>query len=192
LVEESNTPAPESQFKKAYGYFRRRLRDTVDDGKKIDSKRILNILEKRLMVVMINLSETDDPYLIFESLNFKGSPLEQSDLVRNYFLMRFPVTDQQEVYDGLWLPMQNRLGPALTEFMRHFLGAEGEEVRKGDVYTAIRRLVADSDSAAVRLLITRMESLSVLFGRVSGITIEPQAELSRYFDDFRRLDIGSV
>ena len=26
------------------------------------------------MVVMINLSDTDDPYLIFESLNFKGSP----------------------------------------------------------------------------------------------------------------------
>ena len=24
---------------------------------------------------------------IFESLNFKGSPLEQADLVRNYFLM---------------------------------------------------------------------------------------------------------
>ena len=47
------------------------------------------------MVVMINLSDTDDPYLIFESLNFKGSPLEQSDLVRNYFLMRFSVTDQQ-------------------------------------------------------------------------------------------------
>ena len=90
------------------------------------------------MVVMINLSDTDDPYLIFESLNFKGSPLEQSDLVRNYFLMRFTVTDQQGVYDGLWLPMQNRLGQGLTEFMRHFLGAEGEEVRKGDVYTAVR------------------------------------------------------
>jgi hypothetical protein len=93
------------------------------------------------MVVMINLSETDDPYLIFESLNFKGSPLEQSDLVRNCFLMRFPVSDQQGAYDGLWLPMQNRLGQGLTEFMRHFLGAEGEEVRKGDVHTAVRRLV---------------------------------------------------
>ena len=77
--------------------------------------------------------------------------------------MRFSVTDQQAVYDGLWLPMQNRLGQGLTEFMRHFLGAEGEEVRKGDVYTAVRRLVdrfglglrADSDDpdgAAVGLV----------------------------------------
>ena len=112
------------------------------------------------MVVMINLSDTDDPYLIFESLNFKGSPLEQADLVRNYFLMRFPVTDQQAIYDQLWLPMQGRLGPGLTEFMRHFLGAEGEKVRKGDVYAAIERLVTASDSASVRILMTRMERLS--------------------------------
>jgi uncharacterized protein with ParB-like and HNH nuclease domain len=131
LIQDSGAPLLESQFKKAYDYFKRRLRGENDDGEKIDSKRILDIIEKRLMVVMINLSDTDDPYLIFESLNFKGSPLEQSDLVRNYFLMRFSVTDQQGVYDTLWLPMQNRLGQGLTEFMRHFLGAEGEEVRKG-------------------------------------------------------------
>ena len=168
------------------------MRDTAEDGLKVDPKRILEIIEKRLMVVMINLSETDDPYLIFESLNFKGAPLEQADLVRNYFLMRFPVTDQQAVYDGLWLPMQNRLGPSLTEFMRHFLGAEGEEVRKGDVYAAIRRLVTDSDSASVRLLMTRMERLSALYVRASAVSDEPHPELGRYFDHFRRLDFGSV
>ena len=192
LIEETPNLLPESQFKKSYDYFRRRLRDSSGDGEKIEPKRILDIIEKRLMVVMINLSETDDPYLIFESLNFKGSPLEQSDLVRNYFLMRFPVSDQQGVYDGLWLPMQNRLGQSLTEFMRHFLGAEGEEVRKGDVYTAIRRLVTDSDSASVRLLMTRMERLSTLYSRVSGVAAEPHLELSRYFDHFQRLDFGSV
>jgi hypothetical protein len=192
LIQDSGAPLADSQFKKAYDYFKRRLRAESDDGDKIDPKRILEILEKRLMVVMINLSDTDDPYLIFESLNFKGSPLEQSDLVRNYFLMRFPVSDQQGVYDGLWLPMQNRLGQALTEFMRHFLGAEGEEVRKGDVYAAVKRLVTDADSPSVRLLMARMERLSVLYARLSGVAVEPQPELNEYFDYFRRLDFGSV
>ena len=168
LVEESGNPIADSQFKKAYDYFRRRLRGETDEGEKIEPKRILEIIEKRLMVVMINLSDSDDPYLIFESLNFKGAPLEQSDLVRNYFLMRFSVSDQQAVYDGLWLPMQNRLGLGLTEFMRHFLGAEGEEVRKGDVYTAVRRLVTDSDSDSVRILMTRMERLSTLYAALQG------------------------
>lgn len=192
LIHEPVNSVPESQFRKSYEFFKRRLRDTASDGEKIDPERILEIIEKRLMVVMINLSEADDPYLIFESLNFKGSPLEQADLVRNYFLMRFPVTEQQGVYDGLWLPMQSRLGQGLTEFMRHFLGAEGEEVRKGDVYAAIKRLVTDSDSASVRLLMTRLERLSILYGRVSGVTQELEPKLARYFEHFRRLDFGSV
>ena len=184
--------APDSQFKKAYEFFKRRLRDDTDSGEKIDPRRILEIIETCLMVVMINLSDSDDPYLIFESLNFKGSPLEQADLVRNYFLMRFPLGEQPAVYEKHWLPMQNRLGATLTEFMRHFLSAEGEEVRKTDVYAAIKRLVVDSDSPSVRTLMDRMERLSVLYSRLSGSAPEADEELSMFFDHFKRLDFGSV
>ncbi len=192
IVQNSATPFPDSQFKKAYEFFRRRLRDQVEEGESIDAANILQIVESRLMVVMINLSDSDDPYLIFESLNFKGSPLEQADLVRNYFLMRFAVNEQQAVYEHLWLPMQNRLGPTLTEFMRHFLGAEGEDVRKGDVYASIKRLVTDAESDSVKLLMTRMEQLSVLYSRITTPDLEPNAEFRRHFDFFRRLDFGTV
>ena len=183
---------PDSQFKKSYDFFRRRLRDPDEDGQPTDVKKILEIVESRLMVVMINLSDIDDPYLIFESLNFKGSPLEQADLVRNYFLMRFPVSDQQAVYDGIWLPMQSRLGTSLTEFMRHFLGSEGEEVRKGDVYAAIKRLVADSDAPSVQLVMRRMEQLSVLYSRIAALAPEPNDNLRAFFVRFRRVDFGTA
>lgn len=192
LVQGIGSEFPESQFKKAYDFYRRRLKDRDDDGEFVDPKRVLEIVETRLMVVMINLSDNDDPYLIFESLNFKGSPLEQADLVRNYFLMRFPVTDQQAVYDELWLPMQTRLGANLTEFMRHFLGSEGEEVRKGDVYAAIKRLVADSEAPSVRILMSRMAKLSVFYSRIATVEPEPNEEFGRYFVRFRRLDFGTA
>src|ERR1035437_6378849 len=192
LVQSSAAGIPDSQFKKSYDFYRRRLKDRDEDGNPLDAKRILEIIETRLMVVMINLGDNDDPYLIFESLNFKGSPLEQADLVRNYFLMRFPVTDQQAVYDGLWLPMQNRLGASLTEFMRHFRGSEGEEVRKGDVYAAIKRLVTDLDAPSIRLMMSRMAQLSVFYSRIATVTPEPSDELGRFFVRFRRLDFGTV
>ncbi len=188
IIENASAGFPDSQFKKAYDFFRRRLRDIQDDVS-IAAAKILQVIESRLMVVMINLSDNDDPYLIFESLNFKGSPLEQADLVRNYFLMRFSIGDQQTAYENLWLPMQNRLGPNLTEFMRHFLGAEGEEVRKGDVYASIKRLVTKED---VKLLMTRMEHLSVFYSRIVTSYSEPNLELRRYFDYFRQLEFGTV
>ena len=92
--------------------------------------------------------------------------------------MRFPLGEQPAVYEKHYLPMQNRLGATLTEFMRHFLGAEGVEVRKTDVYSAIKRLVVDSDSASVRTLMDRMERLSVLYSRLSGFAPEADEELS--------------
>ena len=192
IVQNNAAAFPDSQFKKAYEFFRRRLRDQVEEGKNIDACKILQLIETRLMVVMINLSDNDDPYLIFESLNFKGSPLEQADLVRNYFLMRFSVNEQQAVYEHLWLPMQNRLGPTLTEFMRHFLGAEGEDVRKGDVYASIKRLVTDAETGSVNLLMTRMERLSVLYSRIATSNLEPNLQFRNYFEHFRRLDFGTV
>jgi hypothetical protein len=106
--------------------------------------------------------------------------------------MRFPLGEQPTVYEKHWLPMQNRLGATLTEFMRHFLGAEGEEVRKTDVYAAIKRLVVDSDSASVQTLMDRMERLSVFYSRLSGFAPEVHEELSIFFEDFKRLDFGSV
>jgi hypothetical protein len=44
----------------------------------------------------------------------------------------------------------------------------------------------------VRLLMTRMERLSVLYAKISIAASEPQPELAKYFDHFRRLDFGSV
>jgi len=191
IIQAALNP-PESRFKTAYDYFLRRLNDCDDENNPLDVKRILKIIEFRLMAVMINLSDSDDPYLIFETLNFKGSPLEQSDLVRNYFLMRFPVSEQQAIYDELWLPMQTRLGPSLAEFMRHYLGSEGEDVRKGDVYAAIKRLVADSTPSAVRLLMTRMEHLSVFYSKIIQRVPEEEARIGKFFALFRRLDFGTA
>ena len=39
-----------------------------------------------LQMVVIDLSPQDDPNLIFETLNARGTPLEQSDLIKNFVL----------------------------------------------------------------------------------------------------------
>jgi uncharacterized protein with ParB-like and HNH nuclease domain len=183
---------PDSQFRKAYLYYRRLLRGRDGDDKPVDPAKILAIVESRLMAVMINLGDSDDPNLIFESLNFKGAPLEQADLVRNYFLMKFPVAEQPDMYTRIWLPMQSGLGAALTDFMRHYMGAEGNEVLKGDVYAAIKRLVGESGPAAVRLLMSRMERLAALYSRIATLATEPDAALGKFFGLFHRLDFGTA
>jgi uncharacterized protein with ParB-like and HNH nuclease domain len=120
----TNLSTNTSRVRGAYEYFRGRLKENHDFAP-IDLLLFLEKIEQSLQVVMINLGDTDDPYLIFESLNAKGEPLTQADLVRNYVLMKFrqslePGGDQERVYEQYWNPLQQTLGLELTDFLRHY------------------------------------------------------------------------
>jgi uncharacterized protein with ParB-like and HNH nuclease domain/predicted transport protein len=62
----------------------------------------------RLVIVDVGLDrQTDDPQLIFESLNSTGVDLSQSDLIRNFILMRLPEREQTQLYETYWNKIEN-------------------------------------------------------------------------------------
>lgn len=131
----------ESRVCQAFKFFLKKLRGLDPDDRDLDPAKTFQAIKQSLQVVMINLGEADDPYLIFESLNHKGKPLNQADLVRNYALMRFQHSttvggEQEGVYEDLWRPMETGLDSSMTEFLRHFGMRNGRNVRKGDIYSA--------------------------------------------------------
>lgn len=133
----------ESRVVQAYRFFCKKLDGHDLEDQPITATQTLQAIQQSLQVVMINLGEADDPYLIFESLNHKGKPLNQADLVRNYVLMRFQhstsVDGEQEVaYEDLWRPMEARLEGLMPEFLRHYGMRGGRNVRKGDIYMAAK------------------------------------------------------
>lgn len=136
----------------AYHFFKDKLTKSTDlNGDPIIPSKILITLEQCLQVVMINLGDDDDPYLIFESLNFKGEPLTQGDLVRNYLLMRFRHSissggEQERVYSKYWIPLETMLQSNLPEFLRHYMMKEGDDIKKGGIYAAIKKKLKDLNS----------------------------------------------
>ena len=61
----------------------------------------------RLVVVDVTLDRgIDDPQLIFESLNSTGVDLGQSDLIRNFILMRLPEPEQTRLYETYWIKIE--------------------------------------------------------------------------------------
>ena len=109
------------------------MRSTVNRSTRT---RLEQVLVGKLEVVSITLEDTDNEYRIFESLNGTGTPLAQADLIRNYFFMRAPVEEHEDLYHGVWLPMQDSLDGALDLFFRHAYMSDGQFVRGSDVYQA--------------------------------------------------------
>jgi uncharacterized protein with ParB-like and HNH nuclease domain len=77
IVLSRQVPEDGSLMGEAYNFFRRELVSGIDNNgdQGVDADKVLATIEHALQVVMINLGDEDDPYLIFESLNFKGEPL---------------------------------------------------------------------------------------------------------------------
>ena len=144
VIDRTRTEGTASSILNAYDFFKKKLcEDCDEEGRPIQAEKIMETLADKLEVVMINLGEDDDPYLIFESLNAKGEPLSQADLVRNFILMRFKHSiaaggEQQRIYDDYWQPIQGSLGERLTDYLRHYLIKDGAESKRSNIYLAAK------------------------------------------------------
>lgn len=140
LITDSNTNLNGRIFQ-CYQFFERKLKQN-----NVKITALNKIVTTRLSVVSIVLDYDDNPHLVFESLNAKGRPLTQSDLIRNYFFMRIHADDQEETHAKYWEPMQLALGENLTECIRHYLMRNGSIVKQGDVYFTLKDRVGQSDA----------------------------------------------
>lgn len=141
LIGQKNSSAPASKMLDCYSYFERKLRQG-----KVSAADLNKAIASRLSVVSIVLDYDDNPHLVFESLNAKGRPLAQADLIRNYFFMRVHVNSQEQIYAEYWEPMQNELGDNLTEYIRHYLMRRGTFVKQSDVYFTLKDRIGQSDA----------------------------------------------
>ncbi len=138
----------------AYNYYFRELSARLQAGS-LEIERLFLVIINCLQVVFISLTNEEKPYQIFESLNAKGKPLTQADLVRNYIAMKLPEARQPEVFEKHWSKIEDllqekrqvgrsRLGE-LTAFLRHYLAfRNGILCNEEHVYARFRdRIEAD-------------------------------------------------
>lgn len=113
------SPPDSSRILQAYRFFAEKIGEPHGD-RRLDLEHLERVVVSGIEVVSITLGEAENEYRIFESLNAKGRPLTQADLLRNYIFMRIPAAHQEQTYRELWLPMQANLGDAgLADFFRH-------------------------------------------------------------------------
>lgn len=168
-IIESQTFDNGQPIAKAYRFYSGLLSDL--DGEDLQCVKVAVV--NRLLLVSIVLDRDDDPYAIFESLNAKGLPLSQADLIRNYFFMRTNVECQQEMYSREWRPMELAVGvDNMPEFFRHYLMRDGGVIKQTEVYFQLKsRLEALGEPEVRRIL----EDLSI-FARYYSLLLDPSCE----------------
>lgn len=154
----------DSLIVRAHEYFKLQIRHWLDECPEENARRI-EALERTitnlLEIVVIDLEPTDDPHVIFETLNARGTPLLQSDLVKNLVLYeagKEGIPSDSNDTDHLWDFAENwwnqevRQGrlyrPRIDVFLNYWLVMRArEEVTADNVFSAFRRYVGDSSES---------------------------------------------
>lgn len=98
----------------------------------------------KLVVVDVTLDDTDNPQLVFESLNSTGVDLSQADLIRNYVLMGLSEEEQTRLYNRYWSEIENYFrgaGSRLDSFARDYVAHETKitkQTRGDQIYRAFK------------------------------------------------------
>jgi uncharacterized protein with ParB-like and HNH nuclease domain len=189
-VEEHDTG---SQLYAAYKFF-----GGVLANNKYDLEGLLNGIRK-LKIVTIRLDERDNPNRIFETLNYRGKELSQSDLIRNYFMMAIKdLVKADQVYNDVWLPMQQNLGldtlermENLESFLRHYIIMIKQRViREDKIYAEMRDRLKDSNEDEVISELKTIKKYSQYYERLLYPIREEDTYIRKGIQRLNRLKIG--
>jgi uncharacterized protein with ParB-like and HNH nuclease domain len=136
----------------AYNFFAQKVRRVVINVSK--AEELFVIIRKKLALVAIELDPAENPYTVFETLNYRGSPLKQTDLIRNYLFMLIDDEEKQnQVHDEHWKPVADYFGEkevrkshTFNDFFRYFLTARAQRLIKDtELYSDVKKTVKKED-----------------------------------------------
>jgi uncharacterized protein with ParB-like and HNH nuclease domain len=187
IIQSEELDGGDDRIIQAYHHFEKRISST---GVQLDM--LSKVITDRLMAVSIVLDKDDNPYLVFESLNAKGEPLEQADLIRNHFFMKIPVNKQENVYKDLWLPMQTTLKDDLTNFIRHFLMKDGASVKEDAVYMHLKKQTNNLDTENVLEYLKELVRYAGYYAKILDPSREDNLLISRGLKRLNRFDVKTA
>jgi len=122
-------------------------------------------LADRLNVILIEVGDDSDAFVIFETLNDRGLALAVSDLVKNYL---FSLAGSHiETFKQQWHDISSVVGGQnLTQFLRHYWLSSFGLVRERDLYRELKHNIRNKTKA--RQFIERLHSASKLYAALEN------------------------
>jgi hypothetical protein len=192
----------------AYDYFSRELRSWAAplNGAALEAAldRLITIFNHGLRVVVLDLHSSDNPQVIFESLNARGMPLQASDLVRNhvFYTAEAHHIDPDRLYDEHWARFEDGYwrddigtGPRprtrLDAFLSHFLTMElRREIHSQHVFLDFRRYL-DPQGRRLSQVLARLAAYGDIYRALDQRTELDPVE-RRFMSRLEALDTAAV
>lgn len=177
------TESSASPILRAHRFFYDRVSTWLTDGDPDDmagrSTALAMALSFGFEIVVISLNTDEDSQSIFETLNARGTPLTQADLVKNLVFQKLDAegADVRRAYEQYWRLFDEpfwtnevRLGrftlPQVSLFLNHWLVAEtGEEVRTPATFARFKHWLEYQNERSVGEVVRALHAHALQYQR---------------------------
>lgn len=180
-------------------------------------RKFEKFLLHHVYLLNVRAGGSSNAFLLFETLNYRGLELAQTDLVKSFLFSKIKDPDKAENLIKNWDLVADNLGNKSPDlFLRHYLLLFSEKVKKRDIYGEIKDKYPDENSA-IKLIkdllhfsklysyIARendfeganKDVLNSLFNDLSELGVETQsiyllAILDRFYSQAEKIDIKRI
>lgn len=198
----------DSLIVQAHDFFRLQVREWISAGvSEADQEKRAHGLEAAMFglleVVVIDLATADDAFVIFETLNARGTPLLASDLVKNYVLQTATSVgiDADDLHRRHWQPFEDswwrqeiRQGrivrPRLDVFLNYWLVMEtASEVQSHDVFPKFKRYAEDQHKT-IEEIVAAVRGIGETYKSLERANQESRVETFLY--RWKTVDAGTL
>lgn len=186
---------PATNIIKCYEFFYERIEDFIKEYGQID-EIYAGIFKLSLVSISLD-KDSDNPQMIFESMNSTGKDLSQTDLLRNYLLMDLTPEKQTRLYKTYWKPMEELFGEDIYKndlnkfdyFIRDFLTLKSDTgyiCKINNVYENFKRYYLDNNCEKFTVL-KDLFTYAKYYACIDLLQ-ENDDELKLYWQEFKKLD----
>ena len=213
--EMKPTNYADSRIVQAHEYFKAQAEQWLDQFPRDTGERdgaasaLEEAVSRSLEIVVIDLEESDDPHIIFETLNARGTPLLQSDMVKNKVLHEAGIgirNDDEEAtpeerdiwpfdQDDWWAQevgrgLQRR--PRVDVYLNHWLTLRNqEEMKPYDEFRAFEKYAAArvSEDETIQDVARDLGKLGTIYRDVEEVR---RADIARFLQRRNVMNVGVV
>ncbi len=182
------------QLKECFKFFKKRLELKFQNK---NSEELVNFIHNKIMnnlsFIVIYVTNSDNAYTIFETLNARGLELSNTDLLKNYL---FSIVKDEETdlayIESRWDRIVDLIGfKLLPNFMRYYWISHFKHITEAKLFKEIKNNSNLKNSEEIKTFFNNLEKTAEIYEALNdtdNIIWRDKAECIEYLEELKILD----
>lgn len=171
IEKQKNNPLRESHSRllEAYKYLRKFIKNKYESDGVDGILDLIDFIDKKLLVIIVIVSDDVNAFTVFETLNDRGLILSQTDLIKNYLFNKASnrIAEAQDKWTRFTGAIESGIGEEeILNYIRYYWSSKHGLTREKELYKNVKEKIKNKNHAITFL--SNLERNSEIYLAISN------------------------